>query len=59
MIAVFDAYGTLWDVSAIETACAQVVGPGTRGDSGTCGAKSRWTMRFCARSWTATPPLRN
>lgn len=27
MIVVFDAYGTLWDVTAIETACAQVVGP--------------------------------
>lgn len=27
MIVVFDAYGTLWDVGAIETACAQVVGP--------------------------------
>ena len=27
MIVVFDAYGTLWDVGAIEKACAQVVGP--------------------------------
>lgn len=27
MIVVFDAYGTLWDVGAIENACAQVVGP--------------------------------
>lgn len=26
MIVVFDAYGTLWDVGAIETACIQVVG---------------------------------
>ncbi len=28
MIVVFDAYGTLWDVGAIEKACAEVVGPG-------------------------------
>ncbi len=27
MIVVFDAYGTLWDVGAIQKACAQVVGP--------------------------------
>lgn len=27
MIVVFDAYGTIWDVGAIEKACAQVVGP--------------------------------
>ncbi len=27
MIVVFDAYGTLWDVGAIEKACVQVVGP--------------------------------
>ncbi|AEW06992.1 hypothetical protein Sulac_3559 (plasmid) [Sulfobacillus acidophilus DSM 10332] len=31
MLIVFDAYGTLWDVTALEVRCREVVGPDDAG----------------------------